>query len=58
MDATGQLKIPYTVFYLGFDVNTGPGGSYYKVFAGARVDASTVLGPVMSKITSSSSSTN
>jgi hypothetical protein len=47
LDVNGRYKIPYTLLYIGFDANTGPGGSDFRVFAGTRVDVSTILGKLL-----------
>lgn len=47
VDATGKYKIPYTVFYVGFEVNAGPGGSEYQTFVGTRIDPSSILGKIL-----------
>lgn len=46
-DAKGRYKIPYTLLYIGFEANVGPGGSDFRLFAGTRVDISTILGKLL-----------
>jgi hypothetical protein len=46
-DAKGRYKIPYTILYVGFEANVGPGGSDYRMFAGTRLDISSVLGKLL-----------
>jgi len=48
LDVTGRYKIPYTLLYIGFDANVGPGGSDFRLFAGTRVDGSSILGKLLS----------
>lgn len=47
LDVAGRYKIPYTILFLGFDANTGPGGSDVRLYAGTRVDISTILGKLL-----------
>jgi len=47
LDVAGRYKIPYTVLFIGFDANTGPGGSDIRLLAGTRVDVSTILGKLL-----------
>jgi hypothetical protein len=47
LDVTGRYKIPFTILYIGFDANVGPGGSDFRLFAGTRVDVSSILGRLL-----------
>lgn len=47
MDVNGRYKIPYTLLYLGFEANVGPGGSDFRLFAGTRVDVSSIIGKLL-----------
>ncbi len=47
LDVKGRYKLPYTLLYVGFEANVGPGGSDYRLFAGTRVDVSTILGKLL-----------
>lgn len=42
-DAVGRLKIPFTPFYVGGEVNVGPGPDDLRVFVGTRIDIGKVL---------------
>ncbi|MGP8247040.1 MAG: hypothetical protein ACLQVN_21295 [Bryobacteraceae bacterium] len=42
-DAVGRLKIPYTPFYVGGEVNVGPGPDDLRIFVGTRIDIGKVL---------------
>lgn len=47
LDVTGRYKIPYTLLYIGFDANAGPGGSDFRLFVGTRVDVASILGKLL-----------
>jgi hypothetical protein len=47
LDVSGRYKIPFTILYIGFDANLGPGGSDFRLFAGTRVDVSSILGKLL-----------
>jgi hypothetical protein len=47
LDVNGRYKIPFTILYIGFDANLGPGGSDFRLFAGTRVDVSSILGKLL-----------
>jgi hypothetical protein len=47
LDVNGRYKIPFTILYIGFDANLGPGGSDFRLFAGTRVDVASILGKLL-----------
>ena len=47
LDVTGCFLIPFTPLSVGFDSNTGPGGAYFVLFAGMRLDVTSILNKVL-----------